>query len=174
VREATGVMSVHDALVLINETLDEILGHAEGELDGHTRWAVMWFDQMGTAEGDYGTAESIANAKNVAVSAMADAGVIVAKGGKVRLLRRDEMDPAWRPSTDRTFTVWEVVQHLVRVLADVGEAGAAALYAELSADAREGVRDLCYRLYNTCERKGWAEEAIGYNRLIAALPSIAV
>jgi len=110
----------------------------------------------------------------VAVSAMADAGVIVAKGGKVRLLRRDEMDPGWRPSTDKTFTVWEAGQHLVRVLTDAGEAGAAALYAELSADAREGVRDLCYRLYNTCERKGWAEEAIGYNRLIAALPSIAV
>ena len=174
VREATGVMSVHDALVLINETLDEILGHAEGELDGHTRWAVTWFEQMGTAEGDYGTAESIANAKNVAVSAMVDAGVVVAKGGKVCLLRRDEMDPGWRPSADKTFTVWEAVQHLVRVLADSGEAGAAALYAELGADAREGVRDLCYRLYNTCERKGWAEEAIGYNRLIAALPSIAV
>jgi len=174
VREATGTMSVHDALVLINETLDEILGHAEGELDGHTRWAVTWFEQIGTAEGDYGTAESIANAKNVAVSAMVDAGVVVAKGGKVRLLRRDEMDPGWRPSTDKTFTVWEAVQHLVRVLADSGEAGAAALYAELGADAREGVRDLCYRLYNTCERRGWAEEAIGYNRLIAALPSIAV
>ncbi|MDA3947586.1 MAG: DUF1156 domain-containing protein [Spirochaeta sp.] len=174
VREAEGTMSVHDALVLINETLDEILGHAEGDLDGHTRWAVTWFDQLGTAEGDYGTAESIANAKNVAVSAMVDAGVVVAKGGKVRLLRRDEMDRTWRPSTDKTFTVWEAVQHLVRVLADSGEARAAALYAELSADAKEGTRDLCYRLYNTCERKGWAEEAIGYNRLIAALPSIAI
>ena len=36
------------------------------------------------------------------------------------------------------------------------------------------VRDLCYRLYNTCERNGWADEALGYNRLIAALPSIAL
>ncbi|MEX2444749.1 MAG: hypothetical protein WD492_14180, partial [Alkalispirochaeta sp.] len=95
-------------------------------------------------------------------------------GGKVRLLRRHEIPADWRPGTDRSFTLWEAVQHLVRVLADSGETGAAGLYAELGADARKGVRDLCYRLYNTCERKGWAEEAIGYNRLIAALPSLVV
>jgi len=172
VREAKGRMSVHDALVLINQTLDELLNHAESELDGHTRWAVAWFEQFGVKEADYGTAETIANAKNVSVDGMVNAGFLYARAGKVRLLRRDEMSPDWRPSTDTRFTVWEAVQHLVRVLADSGESAAADMYGELTADQREGVRDLCYRLYNTCERHGWNDEALGYNRLIAALPSI--
>ena len=35
--------------------------------------------------------------------------------------------------------------------------------------SQEGVLEFWYV---TCERKGWSEEALGYNRLIAALPSI--
>ena len=36
-----------------------------------------------------------------------------------------------------------------------------------------GVRDLAYRLYAICERKGWAEEAGAYNVLVASWPEIA-
>lgn len=34
-------------------------------------------------------------------------------------------------------------------------------------------RDLAYRLYATCERKGWAQEALAYNGLVVAWPEIA-
>lgn len=33
-------------------------------------------------------------------------------------------------------------------------------------------RDLAYRLYTLCERKGWAEEAGYYNSLAVAWPAI--
>jgi putative DNA methylase len=174
VREAAGVMSVHDALVLINETLDEILGHAESDLDTHSRWAVAWFDQFGFQEGEYGIAETMASAKVVSVKAMVEAGFLSARGGQVRLLRRDEMRSDWTPLTDKHFTIWEAVQHMVRVLADTGEEGAARLYAELTGTQRDGARELCYRLFNTCERRKWSDEALGYNRLIAAWPSISL
>ena len=36
----------------------------------------------------------------------------------------------------------------------------------------EGIRQLAYRLYTLCERKGWAEDARAYNELIAAWPTI--
>jgi adenine-specific DNA methylase len=34
-------------------------------------------------------------------------------------------------------------------------------------------RALAYRLYTTCERKGWTQEALSYNALIVAWPEIA-
>jgi putative DNA methylase len=34
-------------------------------------------------------------------------------------------------------------------------------------------RDLAYRLYTLCERKGWAEEAGYYNSLVVAWPAMA-
>lgn len=174
IREAAGTMNIHDALVLINQHLDEVLGEAESDYDEYTRWAVSWFEQYGTKEGDYGTAEGLAKAKVVSVQGMVNAGFLYARGGKVRLLRRDEMDPQWTPGTDKSFTIWEATQHLVRALLNEGEGKAAELYNELKADQIEAVKQLCYRLYTTCENKKWAQEAQGYNALIATFPSIDV
>jgi putative DNA methylase len=36
----------------------------------------------------------------------------------------------------------------------------------------DAARDLAYRLYQVCERKGWAREALGYNALAIAWPEI--
>ena len=36
----------------------------------------------------------------------------------------------------------------------------------------EPARDLAYRLYSICERKGWASEALAYNSLVIAWPEI--
>ena len=33
-------------------------------------------------------------------------------------------------------------------------------------------RDLAYRLYTPCERKGWAEEARAYNGLVVSWPEL--
>jgi len=39
-------------------------------------------------------------------------------------------------------------------------------------DLAEVVRDLAYRLYTICERKGWAQEALAYNMLITSWSGI--
>ena len=36
----------------------------------------------------------------------------------------------------------------------------------------EAARELAYRLYTICERKGWAEEARAYNGLVIAWPEL--
>jgi putative DNA methylase len=36
----------------------------------------------------------------------------------------------------------------------------------------ERIRSLAYRLYTLCERKGWAEDARGYNELITSWQGI--
>jgi len=177
VLEADGSpMRVRTALALINQVLDEYLTEQEGEYDADTRWALAWYEQYGFNEGPYGDAETLSRAKNTSVEGMTEAGIIWARGGKVRLLRRDELNgsgggSAWDPSKDRRPTVWEAVQHLVRALDKEGEQAAAQLLARLGG-LGETARQLAYRLYSLCERKGWAQEALGYNMLAAAWPRL--
>ena len=171
VLEADGSpMSVRTALSLINQSLDEVLAEQEGEFDADTRWALAWFDQNGFNEGAYGTAETLCTAKNTSVAGMVEAGILAAKGGKVRLLKKEELDPQWDPVTDRRITVWEATHHLIRSL-DSGEAVGAALLKQLGAMA-EVARDLSYRLYTVCERRKWSQEAIGYNALVLSWPDL--
>jgi putative DNA methylase len=164
-------MRVRTALQIINQELDAVLAEQEGEFDGDTRWAIAWFDQYGVNEGPYGVAETLSKAKNTSVEGMVEAGIVVARSGKVRLLSRDELPADWDPGRDRRVTVWEVAQHLVHALDKCGEGGAAALLAQLGGEG-EIARDLAYRLYTTCERKGWAQEALAYNSLVVAWPEI--
>jgi putative DNA methylase len=164
-------MPVRTALGLINQILDEVLAEQESEFDGDTRWALAWFEQYGINEGPYGDAETLSKAKDTAVSGLEEAGILEAKRGKVRLLRRMEMPPEWDPATDRRLTVWEVTQHLIRRLEAGGESSAAELLRKVGGLGNVA-RDLAYRLYSVCERKGWAQEATAYNGLVTAWPEL--
>ncbi len=162
-------MQVRTALQMINQVLDEVLAEQEGEYDADTRWAIAWFEQFGQTEGQYGVAETLSKAKDTSIQGLVEAGVLQAKAGKVRLLRRDELPEDWDPRSDRRLTIWEATQYLIRALDKEGELAAANLLAKLG-EKGEIARDLAYRLYSTCERKGWASEALAYNSLVVAWP----
>ena len=114
-------LSVREALALINQTLDEALAEQEGDFDADSRWALAWFEQSGFAEGEYGVAEQLSKSKNTSVDGMVEAGILQSKGGKVRLLKPDELPKDWDPTKDHRLTVWEMVHQLIRAL-DKGEA----------------------------------------------------
>ena len=88
----------------------------EGDFDPDTRWALVWFEQAGFAEGEFGVAETLSRAKNTSVSGMVDAGVVRSGGGKVRLLRPSELQDDWDPTSDSRTTVWEAVHQIVNAL----------------------------------------------------------
>lgn len=165
-------MRVRTALALINQGLDEVLSELESEFDPDTRWALAWFEQHQFDEGPYGEAEVLAVAKALSISHLAEVGILNSRAGKVRLLRREELPEDWDPSAVDRLTVWEVTQHLIRSLDQKGEKETANLKAKIGGMA-EIARDLAYRLYTLCERKGWAEEAGYYNSLVVAWPSMA-
>ncbi len=165
-------LPVREALALINQTLDEALAEQEGDFDADTRWALAWFDEVAFNDGDYGRAETLSKAKNTSVNGMVEAGIVASKGGKVRLFRPAELDPAWDPTTDTRLTAWESVHHLVRALESGGEDAAADLVRRLGSKA-ESARELAYRLYSLCERKKRAAEALSYNALVQSWPEIA-
>lgn len=168
VLEADGTpMAVRTALTLINKALDEYFAEAEGDLDADTRFSLAWFEEFGWAAGAFGQADVLARAKGTSVDDVKTAGVVESGGGKVRLLRANEYDADWDPATDPRLAVWEALHHLSRALQSGGESEAGALLAALGAKAAP-VRQLAYRLYTLCERKGWAEDARQYNELITS------
>jgi len=164
-------MPVRAALAIINQVLSEVLAEQEDEFDPDTRWAIAWYEQHGTGEGRFGEAELLTKAKNTALNGLRQAGIIFDGAGRVRLKRRDELSADWDPAADQRLTIWEVTQHFIRLL-DAGGEPAAADLARRVGGVAETARDLAYRLYAICERKKWAEEAVGYNALVTAWPEI--
>jgi putative DNA methylase len=92
VLEADGSpMSVRTALALINQALDEFLAEQEGEYDADTRWALAWYEQYSFNKGPFGVAETLSKAKNTSVGGLVEAGILEARAGYVRLLKREEL-----------------------------------------------------------------------------------
>jgi putative DNA methylase len=164
-------MRVRTALGLINQALDEILAEQEGEYDAETRWALAWFEQCGSAEGKFGDAETLSRAKDTAVNALAEAGIVKAKAGKVQLVPREGLNADWDPASEKRLTVWDLTQHLIRALETGGEAAAARIIRRVGALA-DTAKDLAYRLYVICDRKGWPQEALAYNMLVKSWPEL--
>lgn len=171
VESDAALMTVRTALGIINQVLDEVLAEQEGEFDTDTRWAVAWFEQFGIEEGAFGMAETLSKAKNTAVNGLEESGIIRARSGKVRLLKREELSANWNPATDNRVSAWEVTQYLIHALETGGETAAATLLRKLGG-LGETARDLAYRLFHICERKGWAGEALSYNGLVIAWPEL--
>lgn len=171
VLEADGsAMSVHNALVHINKAVDEYFAHAEGELDADSRFCIGWFEQRGFDEGPFGEADVLTRAKGTSVDGVKEAGVIEAGRGKVRLLKVKELPKGWDPTKDTRTPTWEALHHMCRAL-DESEGDAGALLAKMQT-RQDAIRQLAYRLYTLCERKGWAEHARAYNELITSWPEI--
>ena len=166
-------MTVRTALQLINQAVDGYLSEQEAEFDADTRFAVTWFEQFGMEKCDSGDADTLATARNISVAGVVNAGILESRGGNVRLLLREEMTDDWDPVTDKRLTIWECTQYLIRSLESEGEAAAADLLARLGSRG-EVVRDLAYRLYGICERKGWADEGRAYNGLVVAWPEVSL
>lgn len=158
-------LRVRTALNLINQVLDEILAEQENEFESETRWAIAWFEQNGFNEGDYGDADALSRAKNTAVSGLVNAGIVKSGKGKVQLIPRSELPSDWDPDNDNRLVIWEMTQYLIKYLFEKGEQGAAKIYKKLGAKS-EIARELAYRLFTICEKKGWTEEAQVYNTLV--------
>ncbi len=170
VLEANGEpMTVHTALTLINKQVDEVLG---GEnFDADTNFCLGWFQDVGWSAGEFGSANTLAQAKATTVAAVEQAGVISAKGGKVKLHKPADYASDWDPRTDQRTPVWEALHQLIRALNQGGESAAGALLARMPERGGD-IRRLAFWLYTQCERKGWAEDARHYNELVTAWHAI--
>ena len=166
VLEADGTpMTVRTALQLINRFL------AEDDFDADTQFCLHWFEQHGWETGKFGEADTLARAKGTAVSGVQQSGVIESGGGNVRLLKWKEYPADWNPSSDARLPIWEALHQLIRTYNTDGDSGAARVLKGVEAKA-EAARQLAYRLYTLCERRGWAEDARAYNEVVTGWSGI--
>ena len=166
VLEADGSpMTVRSAMQLINRFL------AEDDFDADTQFCMHWFEQFGWKVGEFGQADVLARSKATAVDGLAQAGVIEAGGGSVRLLKWAEYPTDWDPLTDTRLPVWEALHQMIRTFKQGGDSAAGAVASAIPGKM-EAVRQLAYRLYTLCERQGWAEDARAYNELITSWSGI--
>ncbi|MEZ7892780.1 MAG: DUF1156 domain-containing protein [Candidatus Wallbacteria bacterium] len=168
VLEADGTpMKIKTALQLINRFL------TEDDFDHDTQFCLHWFDQYGWNEGVFGEADVLSRSKATSVSGLEEAGVLFSKGGKVRLRNWNEYPSEWNPATDNRLPVWEALHQMIRTIRNNGETAAGQILAQSKIRSMaESVRQLSYRLYTLCERKGWADDARAYNELITSWAAI--
>lgn len=166
VLEADGsAMTVKTALQLINRFL------ADDDFDADTQFCLRWYEQHGWEPGQFGEADVLARAKGTSVDGLKLAGVVRGDGGKVRLLKQSEYPADWDPTTDKRLPVWEALHQLIRSFRADGERGAGVVLAAVK-EKTDPIRQLAYRMYTLCERRGEAEEARGYNEIVTAWASV--
>ncbi|MFN7258136.1 MAG: DUF1156 domain-containing protein [bacterium] len=167
-------MPVKTALSLINRVWDEIENELTEAFDAPTQVALAWFATYGFDARPSGELIVLANAKNIPLATLFSSGVFQNLQGKAGLVARADLPEGWSPATDKAPTVWECVQHTIRVLnaEDGGAEAAAALVAQMGQRA-EDARALAYRLFEISTQKGWASEALIYNALAQEWPRLA-
>jgi putative DNA methylase len=172
-----GEMTVRTALVLINQTLDEVLTEQEGDFDPTTRFAIGWYRQHGYGIGRFGDADNMARARNTAVDAMDRDGILTSRAGKVALYKPADLDADYDVLSDLHVSVWEAMHHLIRVLEidGVGPTGDFLVAARSRPDAAvdvDLVKELAFLMFSIAEKNGWAKDALSFNALATSWADI--
>jgi putative DNA methylase len=158
-------LTVRAALGMINQIQSEVLSEQEDDFDAETRWAIAWFELNGFSDGSFGDAEVLTKAKTTTVSSLDHARLVLSGGGKVRLLRPEQLPTDWDPAAGR-LTVWGMTHHLLRVYyhEKAGDEATANLLRKFGSKG-DLARDLALRLFRISEKKGLLIEAQAYNAL---------
>ncbi len=170
VREADGSdMSVKDALLLVNSTLDEVLGEQESDFDPDTRFAVKWYRQYGWGQENSGIADQLARSSDTSIGALERGGIFEAKGGKARLLPPAQLAGDWDATSDDRVSVWEATVRLAAVMAKDGADKVAGLLPSVQTRVNlDAVRELGFLLFHEAEKKKDTKDAILFNGLVSA------
>lgn len=166
-------MSVHTALGIINEQLDALMGESGAELDNETRFCITWYEQFGFERGDFGTAETLRNARSADFGGLQHAGVLVNDGGKTWLVNPKEVA---NPEQARLSpSAWSDLMACIAALEDKGIEGAATVLASFGEDYERGERakTLAYILFQAAERGKRTDDATLFNNLVTSWADVA-
>ena len=166
---------VRDALIEINRVIAEYHRSEQGELDAASQFCAEWLQEYGYAEGEYGRAEVLAQAKNVAIEAAPLNGLLSSGGGRAKLLRMSEFAPD-RPLSGG-MTAWEGCMRMAYHLNSEhggGIEGAAAVARDMAGSdgGVDSVERLARILYDHYNRKNDSANSVLYNALVASWQDI--
>ena len=164
---------VREALAAINRAIADYDERQEGDLDSESRFCMDWLKTYDYGEGQYGEAETLARAKNVAIGNLNLNRLLTAEGGQVKLLPIDEFGDS-RPLTLGNMTAWEgcfrMAYHLNRE--DGRGIEGAGMVARAMDGNVESIERLARILYGHYDRKGDSQNAVIFNNLITSWQDI--
>lgn len=174
VRDADGTdMGVREALMLINQVLDEVLGEQESDFDPETRFASRWFRSYGWNKESSGLADQLARSSDTSLGALERGGILQTGGGKARLLPPEEMSGEWNALTDDALSIWEATVRLAGVLQSDGADGAARMLVGVQQRVQlDAVKDLGFLLFHEAEKRSDSKTAGYFNALVTSWPDI--
>jgi len=163
-------MSVHTALAMINEQLDALMGESGEELDAETRFCLTWYQQFGFTKGDFGTAETLRNARGADFGGLVKAGVLANEHGKTWLVR--PVDVA-NPAQPRLYpSCWSDLMTMVAALESGGIDAAAEVAKQLDETRVEHAKSLAYLLFQAAENGKRTEDATWFNDFVTSWSDI--
>ena len=163
-------MSVHTALGIINEQLDNLMGESGESFDNETRFCITWYEQFGFTKGDFGTAETLRNARSANFGELEHSGVLVNDGGKTWLVNPAQ---AAAPTQVRMFnSVWSDLMSAITALETGGIDSAAKFVSGLNTSKADQAKSLAYILFQAAERGGRTEDATVFNGLVSSWADI--
>ena len=166
---------VREALAAINHAVDDYFERQEGEIDSSSRFCLDWLKEHGYAEGVFGEAEVLSQARNVAIESEVMRGLLTAESGRVQLRGMDEYDSE-RPLSNG-MTAWEgcmrMAYHLNREQGGGVEGAARVARAMVGLGENvESVERLARILYNHYDRNRDSANAVAFNNLVTSWQDI--
>lgn len=158
---------VREALAAINRAIAAYDRRSEGDLDPESRFCLDWLRQHGFAEGRYGEAETLAQAKNVAIDELGR--LLTAERGNVRLLPVSAYGDGRPPLGG--MTTWEgcfrMAYHFFERERGRTVEGAAQVARAMRGNV-DSVERLARILYNHFDRRGDSPNAVAFNSLVTS------
>ncbi len=160
-------VSVRDALIAIDNAVQAYFEREQGELDQQSRFCFEWLQQTKSGEGDYGIADTLAKAKNIALDDMGRTLTIGA--GKAKLRGLDDYSGNGETPLG-IITAWEgafrMAWHLEHEDGRGAEGAADVARAMQRAGADvDSVERLARILYDHYDRANDSRHAVMFNTL---------
>lgn len=176
IRQPDGTdMSVNNALQLINQIIDEVMGEEDTGYDADTRFAVTWYQAYGWGHQDSGIADQLARTNGTSTGVLESGGILETAGGDAWLRQPEAMTETWDPLTDVHTSLFEVAMCLTGIFE---REGADATEQAMEKTIRKGialdtVRALVFRMFHEAEKRNDSACAQQFNALVSMWSELA-
>ena len=176
IRQPDGTdMSVNNALQLINQIIDEVMGEEDTGYDADTRFAVTWYQAYGWNHQDSGIADQLARTNGTSTGLLESGGILETAGGDAWLRQPQVMTEAWDPTTDVHTSLFEVAMRLTGIFDREGAEATEVAIAKVIGKgiALDSVRALVFRMFHEAEKRDDSACAQLFNALVSMWSELA-
>ena len=170
-------VAVRQALIAINNVVDIYLREQAGELDAESRFCLDWLRTYPSGKGDYGTAENLARAYDLAIDDRLEQThqLLNASQGQVTLYNIEAYDEERRYPPREEVTAWESCMRMAYQMQNgedrKGVAGCVPI-AQHAGDRLDSVERLARILYDHYNSRNDSQQAVAFNNVVTAWPEI--